>query len=170
LVAGVQNTFWGSACIVAIICTNSIFTSSLPVVYLAQVASARMDPKLMLATTVPFCVAACVDAVVTEKVYVIYAILTYVITVAGVLGLVMYHRISSETTRRKLWASRQHVVAWKASMSRILCDMLPKQYAIDLVASVSSPSLPLSPITNNIFHIFEYQTRPGQAVTGDDPS
>lgn len=170
MVAAIQNIFWGAACIVAIICTNSIFTSSLPVVYLAQVASARMDPKVMFATTIPFCAAACVDAVLTEKVYVIYAILTYIITVAGVLGLVMYHRISSETTRRKLWASRQHVVAWKASMSRILCDMLPKQYAIDLVASVSSPSLPLSPITNNIFHIFEYQTRPGQAVTGDDPS
>lgn len=134
-----QNFLYGSACTVAIVCTSSILMASLPVVYLSQVAVARMDPRLMAITTVPFCVIACFEAVVSRKVYVIYAIITYIISVFGIFGLVTYHRVTSETTRRKLWASRQHVVAWKTSMSRILCDMLPKQYAADLVASVGRP-------------------------------
>uniref|UniRef100_A0A7S0U9N4 Guanylate cyclase domain-containing protein n=3 Tax=Hemiselmis andersenii TaxID=464988 RepID=A0A7S0U9N4_HEMAN len=56
--------------------------------------------------------------------------------VLGVLALVVWHRVSGEYTRRKLWASRQHAVEWRANMSRILCDMLPRQYSQALVMGI----------------------------------
>ena len=131
-----MNVLFGAACIVTVVCVSSIFTASLPVVYLAQLASARMDPRLLLGSSVPFCIAFVVEGILSRKVVNIYAQITYIISIFGVLGLVVYHRIQSETTRRGLWSSRQSVITWRASMSRILCDMLPKQYAQDLVMSV----------------------------------
>jgi len=131
----VQHVLFGIACTVAIISVNSIFTTSLPIAYMAQLACARLDIRLALATSLPFVAASIVEASLSKKLTVIWAQLTFIAMVLGVMVLVLWHRVHSERTRRVLWSSRQHAVEWRANMSRILCDMLPRQYSQALVMS-----------------------------------